>query len=198
MLLSGSGMAAPASTSSARARIETNQEPGRTCSRSAPPSNRAGRSLHSVIGTKPGGRTGRSSASRTLPETSMSMSVSSQVGTSSTTSRKTFTASASSARASALPAPSHKPSSRLGSATGMPSTVKATKPTSAGMASFGGRSCQAKRPPMLCSPTGRRVAGRSSRRTSDAGRPSTVTSRGQCSALPGSATHCSPPWIVQR
>ena len=190
--------AAPANTPSARASTATCQEPGRTCKRSAPFSNRAGRSLRKVMGTKPSGRTGRSSSSRTPPDTSRWRCVTRRVGTSSIKRRKTFTASASSARGSALAAPSHKPSSRLGKATRTPSTAKAIKPVSGGTASLGGRSRQAKRPATRCSPGARRSAGRSSRKTRDAGCPSRVTSRGQCSASPGSATHCSAPWIVQR
>ena len=88
MLATAMGRPTSASTSSARAVTTTSHSPGRACRRRLPSGcSTAGRSLLSASGVKASGRTGRSTSSRTVPETSKRISVSSRVGTSSTTRR---------------------------------------------------------------------------------------------------------------
>ena len=68
-----------------------------------------------------------------------------------------------------------------------PLTVSASRPVSAGTATLsGGDSSQTNRPVTWWWPGANSSAGSSSLDTTAAGLPSTRTSRGQCSSLPGS------------
>ena len=172
----------------ATASTRTVNVPARTCTRRVPSrSRRAGRSPVTATGTAPASSAPPRTTSRAFPDTSKRSRVSMKMGMPSAILRKTLSWRFSPPAPAAPPCRRSKrpPSSRRGTSTARPSTLKSTIAIAGGTGKESGVRSQRKRPSTLWAPGARRTSGSPSRSRTTAGRPSSSTDCGHRLSPPG-------------